>query len=84
MCSKSQVTLKNNIGENATNNRLYQVASTDASFIFTSSEVAALIRPAVSETFFSEHHNIYLFYARSVFVYWNVCTIDNNSLFNLS
>ena len=84
MCSKSQVTLKNNIGENATNNRLYQVASIDASFIFTSSAMAALIRPALSETFFSELHNIYLFYVRSVFVYWNVCTINNSSLLNLS
>jgi len=84
MCSRSQVTLKNNISENATNNRLYQIASIDASFIFTSSEVAAIIRPAVTEIFFSELHNIYLFYARSVFVYWNACTIDNNSLLNLS
>jgi len=45
---KNQVTLKSNISEKATNNRLYQAASIDASFIFTSSAMAGLIRPAVS------------------------------------
>jgi hypothetical protein len=48
MCSYTQVTIKSNIIENATNNRLYQIASNDASFIFTSSALVCLIRPAVS------------------------------------
>jgi hypothetical protein len=50
--SKTQVTLKSNIIENATNNRLYQITSNDASFIFTPSALACLIRPVVQETFF--------------------------------
>ena len=66
---KNQVTIKINISENATNNRLYQIASNDASFIFTSSALTGLIRPAVSETFFLELQNIYPFYTRSVLDY---------------
>ena len=61
MCSRSQVTLKNNISENATNNRLYQIARIDASFISTSSALTGLIRPAVSETFFLLLY--YMFYS---------------------
>jgi len=59
---KNQFTLKSNISGNATNNRLYQIASNDASFIFTSSALAGLLRPAVSETFFVQIQNIDLFY----------------------
>jgi len=66
---KTQVTLKSNISENATNNRLYQIASKDASFIFTSSALAGLIMLAVSETFFLELQNIYLFYTQRVLDY---------------
>ena len=69
MYSKPRVTLKNNISKNATNNRLYQIASKDSSFIFTSSALAGLIRPAVSETFFLELQHIYLFYTHSVLDY---------------
>jgi len=84
MCSYTQVTLKSNIIENATNNRLYQIARNDASFIFTSFALAGLIRSAVSEFFFSEYQNIFLFYTRSIFHYCSVCTIDNSSSHNLS
>jgi hypothetical protein len=74
MCSYTQVTIKSNIIENATNNRLYQIASNDASFIFIFSALAGLISPAVSETFFfpPEHQNVSLFYIRSVFDYCSV------------
>jgi hypothetical protein len=61
--------IKSNISENTTNNKLYQIASIDASFIFTSSALAGLIRAPVSETFFLELHDIYLFYTRSVLDY---------------
>jgi len=46
MCSYKQVTLQSNVSENSTNNRLYQTASNNASFIFTSTAHACLIRPA--------------------------------------
>jgi hypothetical protein len=52
MYSYNQITMKSNISEIATNNRLYQIANNDASFIFPSTELACLIRPAVSEFFF--------------------------------
>jgi hypothetical protein len=52
MYSYNQITIKSNIIETATNNRLYQIANNDASFIFTSSALACLIRPVVPETFF--------------------------------
>jgi hypothetical protein len=51
MCSYTEVTIKSNISENSKNNRLYQLASNDASFIFTSSALACLMRPAVSGIF---------------------------------
>jgi len=66
---KSQVTLKNNISENATKNRLYQMARFDASFISTSSALTGLIRPAVSQTFFLELQKIYHFYTQRVLNY---------------
>jgi hypothetical protein len=47
MYSYTQVTVKCNISENATNNRLYQITSNDARFNFTSSALACLIIPAV-------------------------------------
>ena len=86
MCSKTHLTLKSNISENATNKRLSQirVASIDASFIFTSSALAGLIRPTVSEIFFLQIQNIYLFYTRSVLDYWSICITDNSSPYNLS
>jgi hypothetical protein len=71
MYSKTHVTLKSNIIENATNNRLYQIASNYSSFIFTLSAMACLIRPAVSENF-AGLLNIYVFYTRCVFDYCGV------------
>jgi hypothetical protein len=63
MFSYKQVTIKSNISENATNNRLYQIASNDTSFIFTSSALAGLIRPAVSENFYELQSTIAIFYS---------------------
>jgi len=65
---KNQFTLKSNICENAANNRLYQIARIDASFIFTSSALAVLIRPAVSEKFFV--YNFRIFISSTLDVYW--------------
>jgi len=63
MCSYTQVMLKSNISENATNNRLYQLASNDASFIFTYSVLAGLIMAAVSENFYKLQSTIAIFYS---------------------
>jgi hypothetical protein len=66
MYSYKQVTTKSN-SENATNSRLYQIASNDASFIFTSTELACLIRPAVWVIFCRPSE--YVFYTQSVLDY---------------
>ena len=68
MCSKTHLTLKSNISENATKNRLFQIASIVVSFIFTSSALAGLFRPAVSETFF--FYNFRIFISSTLDVYW--------------